>query len=145
MEINFDGMVGPTHNYGGLSPDNVASQENISSTSNPKLSALQGLEKMKLLHDLGVPQAILPPHPKPDPQPNSRGNFSASSMWAANAATVTASIDSKDHKVHITPANLISNAHRSFEAKHNYKNFQEKYFSDPDQFVVHEPIEKYPG
>jgi succinylarginine dihydrolase len=25
-EVNFDGLVGPTHNYGGLSYGNVASQ-----------------------------------------------------------------------------------------------------------------------
>ena len=27
-EINFDGLVGPTHNYGGLSLGNVASEKN---------------------------------------------------------------------------------------------------------------------
>ena len=131
-------MVGPTHNYAGLSSDNIASQLNINASSNPKLAALQGLQKMKLLHDLGVMQAILPPHPKPD-----GNNFSASSMWAANAATVTASCDSLDRKVHITPANLISNVHRSFEAKHNYNNFN-KIFADKSKFVVHKPIAEYP-
>ena len=40
---------------------------------------------------------------------------SASSMWTANMATMTASSDSKDGRCHITPANLVSTLHRSLE------------------------------
>src|SRR3954451_22518368 len=65
LEINFDGLVGPTHNYAGLSYGNVASMKNKSTTSNPRAAALQGLAKMKLLADLGVRQAVLPPHERP--------------------------------------------------------------------------------
>lgn len=35
FEVNFDGLVGPTHNYGGLSFGNVASQSNSQQASNP--------------------------------------------------------------------------------------------------------------
>ena len=64
-EVNFDGLVGPTHNYGGLSYGNIASETHRFNVSNPRLAALQGLEKMKLLADKGLQQAILPPHERP--------------------------------------------------------------------------------
>ena len=35
VEANFDGLVGPTHNYAGLSFGNVASESNIAQASNP--------------------------------------------------------------------------------------------------------------
>ncbi|MCP4625923.1 MAG: succinylarginine dihydrolase, partial [bacterium] len=49
-EVNFDGLVGLTHNYSGLSLGNMASLENVSTTANPKAAAKQGLSKMKFLH-----------------------------------------------------------------------------------------------
>ena len=64
-ELSFDGLVGPTHNYGGLSPGNVASTASGGNVSNPRAAALQGLEKMRLVHELGAGQAVLPPHPRP--------------------------------------------------------------------------------
>src|SRR5882672_186275 len=129
-EFNFDGIVGPTHNYAGLSYGNVASMKNKSAVSNPRAAALQGLAKMKLVADLGVKQAVLPPHERPHVPTLRRLGFegsdaevlfkarqtdavllaavsSASSMWAANAATVSPSPDTEDGKVHFTPANLI--------------------------------------
>ena len=51
-EVNFDGLVGPTHNYSGLSFGNVASMDNRTTASNPRAAALQGLQKMKTLADL---------------------------------------------------------------------------------------------
>ena len=48
-EFNFDGLVGPSHNYAGLSFGNVASFSNVKSASNPKQAALQGLAKMRAL------------------------------------------------------------------------------------------------
>src|SRR6185503_13114666 len=65
VEVNFDGLVGPTHNYGGLSPGNLASQLHGGAVSSPRAAALQGIAKMRLLRSLGVPQAVLPPHPRP--------------------------------------------------------------------------------
>ena len=40
---------------------------------------------------------------------------SASSMWTANAATVTPGADSADGRVHFTPANLTAMPHRALE------------------------------
>ena len=138
FEVNFDGIVGPTHNYAGLSFGNVASQKNARSVSRPREAALQGLAKMKFLNELGVRQAVLPPHPRPDlgllrrfgfagadadvlakaSTENPRllaAAYSASAMWAANAATVSPSADTADGRVHFTPANLLTQLHRSIE------------------------------
>jgi succinylarginine dihydrolase len=128
FEINFDGIVGPTHNYAGLSFGNVASQAHGGSASHPREAALQGLAKMKFLHDLGIKQAVLPPQPRPDLATLRRLGFdgsdadalwrasrdeprllaavySSSAMWAANAATVSPSADCEDGCVHFTTAN----------------------------------------
>ncbi|PCJ62026.1 MAG: succinylarginine dihydrolase [Planctomycetota bacterium] len=161
-EVNFDGLVGPTHNYGGLAFGNIASQSNLNSVSNPRSAALQGLKKMKYLMDLGIVQAVLPPQPRPDinflrslgykgsveeilgevGQVNKlllHQSSSASSMWVANAATITSSNDSSDKKVHITPANLISHNHRSIECEFNYSLFN-KIFYNTEYFSVEKPL-----
>jgi len=39
-EVNFDGIVGPTHNYAGLSFGNIASQKHGGTVSSPKRAAL---------------------------------------------------------------------------------------------------------
>jgi len=44
-EVNFDGLIGPTHHYGGLASGNLASSRNALRKSNPREAALQGLEK----------------------------------------------------------------------------------------------------
>ena len=137
-EVNLDGLVGPTHNYAGLSYGNLASMEHGGRESNPRAAALQGLSKMKLLMDLGVKQAVLPPQERPDVEMLRKLGFeggdgevlaragrdaplllsgcsSASSMWAANAATVSPSADASDGRPHFTPANLVTQFHRSLE------------------------------
>ena len=162
LETNFDGLIGPTHNYAGLSPGNVASVTNAGGTSKPKAAALQGLAKMKTLMDLGLSQGILPPQHRPDLGALRRIGFlgsdeqvlksahesdptllaaiwSASSMWAANAATVSPSADTADNKVHLTPANLISNYHRSLEHPITTKMLR-MIFSNEQHFVVHDPL-----
>jgi succinylarginine dihydrolase len=134
IEVNFDGLVGPTHNYAGLSPGNLASARHADTVSHPKQAALQGLAKMKLLRDLGVPQAMLPPQRRPavevlhrlgfaDVQAAGResprllaGVYSSSAMWAANAATVSPAADTADGRIHVSPANLITQFHRSLES-----------------------------
>lgn len=131
-EVNFDGLVGPTHNYGGLAYGNIASLKHKHLVSNPKQAALQGIEKMHLLHQLGVKQGVLPPQERPNISFLQQIGFSslsetpldlllaassAASMWAANSATVCPSTDSRDHTVHLTPANLCTNTHRSLEPK----------------------------
>ena len=138
-EVNFDGLVGPTHNYAGLSTGNVASMNNASDKSYPKAAAKQGLDKMLAVSKLGLKQGVLAPAQRPDLQTLRRLGFSgseeqivekafkenpillnacysASSMWTANAATVSPSADTADGKVHMTPANLVNKLHRSIES-----------------------------
>lgn len=161
-EVNFDGLVGPTHNYSGLAVGNLASQRSMHAVSNPKAAAKQGLRKMKILHDLGVPQGVLPPQERPAVDVLRRLGFtgrdeyvlhtaqvhepellaaccSASSMWAANAATVCPSADSADGKVHFTPANLRSNFHRAIEAPTTARVLK-AIFEDPKRFVHHSAL-----
>lgn len=137
-EMNFDGLVGPTHNYGGLSYGNVASQSNSQTLSNPREAARQGLAKMKALMDMGFKQGVLAPQERPavnvlrslgfsgsDAEVISRAareampllvaSCSASSMWTANACTVSPSADTADGRVHFTAANLNCKFHRSIE------------------------------
>jgi succinylarginine dihydrolase len=64
-EWQFDGLVGPTHNYAGLALGNLAAAKNAGAVSNSRMAALQGLEKMRFVRNLGMPQAILPPHYRP--------------------------------------------------------------------------------
>lgn len=165
-EVNFDGLVGPSHNYAGLAHGNMASTKNSQQISNPKKAALQGLEKMKRLKSLGLQQAILPPQQRPHIKTLKRLGFtgndeaiitkcakidpilfnqvcSAASMWTANAATVSPSPDTEDGRVHFTPANLTHNFHRSIEAEQTHRVFK-KIFSDPAHFVVHDPLPHQP-
>lgn len=64
-EVNFDGLVGLTHHYAGLSFGNEASTRHRFQVSNPRLAVKQGLLKMKALADAGFPQAVIPPHERP--------------------------------------------------------------------------------
>lgn len=160
-EFNFDGMVGPTHNYAGLSFGNVASQEHQNLPSSPRQAALQGLDKMKLVADLGIEQCVLPPLLRPDlnflrqigfsgtdaqliDQAHRRNPlllaaaYSASNMWTANAATVTPSADSDDSRLHLTPANLSSNLHRSIEVASTTRVL--KFVFADSRFAVHDPL-----
>ncbi|HEU0133483.1 MAG TPA: N-succinylarginine dihydrolase, partial [Allosphingosinicella sp.] len=65
-EINFDGIIGPSHNYSGLSLGNLASATNKGLVSHPRAAALQGLEKMRHNLRLGLAQGLLLPHRRPD-------------------------------------------------------------------------------
>ena len=57
-EINFDGIVGPSHNYAGLSLGNLASTRNLGKVSRPRDAALQGLAKMRANLERGLPQGF---------------------------------------------------------------------------------------
>jgi succinylarginine dihydrolase len=161
-EIQFDGIVGPTHNYGALSPGNVASAAHGGQESNPRAAALEGLSKMNFVRGLGVLQAVLPPHDRPSLATLRRLGFhgsdeemiaragkgdghclricsSASAMWTANAATVAPSSDTADGLVHITPANLQQMFHRAIEAETTTRIFR-AIFADGSRFVVHDPL-----
>lgn len=161
-EINFDGLVGPTHNYAGLSRGNIASTRNTAAASNPKLAALQGLSKMKALAGRGIPQAVLPPQTRPDlgllrslgfagddakilrraareaPQLLA-ASWSASAMWTANAATVSPAADSGDGRTHFTVANLGSKLHRSIESRQTARSLR-AIFNDARHFAVHDAL-----
>ncbi len=159
-EFNFDGLVGPTHNYSGLSVGNIASQNNLGTVANPRLAALQGLAKMKALADRGFAQGVIAPQERPDiaslralgfggsdaeiitraareaPALLS-GAMSAAAMWTANAATVSPGADCADGRVHFTAANLNNKFHRSIEHPLTSRILQ-AMFPDP-QFFAHHP------
>ncbi|MCB1111863.1 MAG: N-succinylarginine dihydrolase [Chlamydiales bacterium] len=161
-EVNFDGLPGPTHNFGGLAYGNLASMHSKSEESHPKQAALQSLQKMRLLGDLGLVQGILPPHERPyfpllrdlgfrgsdiEIAQTASAQFpklfasccASSFMWTANAATVTPSTDAADEHVHFTPANLIAQFHRSFEAETTQRVLK-MIFADPLYFNHHDPL-----
>ena len=165
FEANFDGLVGPTHNYAGLSFGNVASFSNAAQTSNPKAAAKQGLQKAKSLADLGMVQGVLAPQERPDLYTLRRIGFSgsdaevlqkaaqqapallnaccsASSMWTANAATVSPSADTRDGKVHFTPANLVDKLHRSIEPV-TTGNILQATFNNDRHFKHHQHLPEH--
>jgi succinylarginine dihydrolase len=164
-EYNFDGLVGPTHNYAGLSLGNVASQEHAGQPADPRAAALQGLAKMHFVASLGVGQAVLPPHERPslrtlrrlgfrgsdeeaiaraaaDPELRDhllRISSSAAAMWTANAATCVPGTDAEDGRLHLMPANLTAMFHRSLEAETTARVLR-AIFADPRRFEVHDPL-----
>jgi succinylarginine dihydrolase len=166
-EFNFDGLVGPSHNYAGLSFGNVASFSNVRSASNPRQAALQGLAKMRALAARGFAQAVLPPQARPNFRMLRRLGFSgtdadvlaqayreapvilacaysASPMWTANAATVSPSSDTADGRVHFTAANLNNKLHRADEHVQSTRTLR-ALFANSDRFVVHEPLPSTPA
>jgi succinylarginine dihydrolase len=152
-EINFDGVIGPSHNYAGLSLGNLASSSNKGAASHPKAAALQGVEKMRHNLRLGLAQGVLLPHPRPNaawlealgtnveeaPDTLRPAAFSASAMWAANAATVSPAPDTADGRCHLTVANLRTMPHRSHEWQATLAQLQTA-FSDERYFKVHAPV-----
>ncbi len=161
-EYNFDGLVGPTHNYAGLSRGNLASAAHEGQVSSPRKAALQGLAKMRFVARLGVGQAVLPPQPRPSLRTLRALGFtgtdeavvtraareaeqllrlcsSAASMWAANAATSAPSEDTTDGRMHLTPANLQSMFHRAIEADTTHAVLA-RIFADAEAFRVHAPL-----
>ena len=158
-EINFDGLVGPSHNYAGLSLGNLASARNAGEISQPRAAALQGLGKMRRMRALGHRQGLLLPHARPDfaalralgfsgtdaemgaaawrADPQLFANHcSASAMWTANAATVSPAPDTQDGRCHLSVANLSTLLHRSLEPSETERQLRE-IFADPRHFVVH--------
>ncbi|WP_375209144.1 N-succinylarginine dihydrolase [Hyphomonas jannaschiana] len=165
-EVNFDGLIGPSHNYGGLSDGNLASSRNAGDVSNPREAALQGLEKMRALIRAGLTQGILPPLPRPNFDLLASAGFggsdrqilelaaaraprllkvaySASSMWTANAATVSPSADTADGRLHLTAANLSTMLHRSIEHPDTTACLQ-AIFGDDQHFSVHAALPMHP-
>ena len=161
-ELNFDGLIGPTHNYAGLSLGNIASASNAGATARPRAAAVQGLAKMRVCMRLGLGQGFLLPHDRPnvallrslgfggtDPHvlataygadPALLGAaMSASAMWAANAATVSPAPDCADGRTHFSTANLSTNLHRSIEAAETHAQLA-SIFADLRHFSLHPPL-----
>lgn len=160
-EVNFDGIPGPTHLFSGLSPGNIASEINEGAESNPRAAAKQSLEKIKFISELSICEAVIPPQIRPemsvvkmlgyegsradqlkklreeDPK-TFKAVFSSAFMWTANAAMISPSPDTRDHKLHLTPANLGSNFHRSLEAQHSYKYFRNIF--QTNDVKLHAPL-----
>lgn len=162
VEINFDGLVGPSHNYAGLSLGNVASATNAGAASSPRAAALQGIAKMRYMIGLGLHQGLLLPHERPDlawlrtlgfsgdddtvcagawraDPALLRNAMSASAMWTANAATVSPAPDTADGRCHLSVANLSIMVHRSLEWPETARQLRQA-FSDPRHFAVHAPV-----
>ncbi len=170
VEANFDSLVGPTHNYAGLAHGNLLSTAHAGLVAYPRRAALQGLEKMRRLRSLGLIQGVLPPQVRPDVDflrsvgvggvsgeddaakiakaareaPRLLASAcSASSMWAANAATVSPAADTADGRVHLTTANLVTNAHRAIEAAQTPRTLG-AIFADENRFAVHPALPATP-
>jgi succinylarginine dihydrolase len=150
VEINFDGIVGPSHNYAGLSLGNIASASNAGETSYPRAAALQGLGKMRHNLALGLAQGLFVPLPRPNAaflsalgEPEDRrllaAAWSASSMWTANAATVSPAPDTADGRCHLTAANLVTMPHRSQEWPDTRRQLR-LAFADTAHFAVHDAV-----
>ena len=158
-EINFDGLVGPTHNYAGLSEGNLASARNANTVARPRDAALQGLAKMQRLRALGLRQGVLPPHERPNiawlrglgftgsdgeiwarawkSEPTiARAALASSAMWAANAATISPSADCADGRLHATVANLQTMLHRILEGEQTERTLR-RLLPDAARFSVH--------
>jgi succinylarginine dihydrolase len=153
VEINFDGIVGPSHNYAGLSFGNLAATANKGTTAYPRAAALQGVEKMRHNVRLGLAQGLFLPHRRPNaawlaelgtspaeaPDTLRFAAFSASAMWAANAASVSPAPDTADGRCHLTVANLRTMAHRSHEWPETLAQLR-LAFADTGHFAVHPPV-----
>ena len=162
VEVNFDGLVGPTHNYAGLAHGNLAAAANEGLPANPREGALQGLAKMRWMLRQGLVQGVLPPHERPHLPSLRQMGFSgsdehvvataaranplllanvssAAAMWTANAATVSPSADTGDGRVHFTPANMFTHFHRAIEADTTARVLK-AIFADEKRFVVHAPV-----
>jgi succinylarginine dihydrolase len=159
QEVNFDGLVGPTHNYAGLSEGNLASARNRDMVARPRDAALQGLAKMQRLRALGLLQGVLPPHERPNiawlrslgfsgsdgaiwerawtSEPViARAALASSAMWAANAATISPSADCSDGRLHASVANLQTMLHRILEAEQTERTLR-RLLPDEARFGVH--------
>lgn len=152
VEINFDGIVGPSHNYAGLSLGNIASASHKGDPSYPRAAALQGIGKMRGNMERGLTQGFLLPLPRPnfgllrDLAVDARTDrallaaaWSASSMWTANAATVSPAPDTADGRCHLTPANLVTMLHRGQEWRDTQRQLKIA-FGDERHFKVHDAV-----
>lgn len=151
-EINFDGIVGPSHNYAGLSLGNLAATAHAGEVSYPRAAALQGLAKMRGNMERGLAQGFFVPLPRPNAawlegiaadetvdRALIAAAWSASAMWTANAATVSPAPDTADGRCHLTAANLVTMPHRAHEWPDTLAQLR-LAFADERHFAVHGPV-----
>jgi len=166
VEANFDGLIGPSHHYAGQSHGNIASSSNALQIARPRAAALEGIGKMRAMVQRGLVQGVLPPQERPfvpalralgfsgsDADVMAAANkadprlvrivSSASSMWAANAATVSPSPDSGDGRLHFSTANLLTMPHRVLEADGTFRALG-RIFGSTDHFAVHAALPAHP-
>lgn len=161
VEVQVDGLPGPTHHFGGLSAGNLASLAHAGFSSRPRAAARQGLAKMRQVLALGVPQAWLPPLPRPDLELLRGAGYTGSDaevlraaavdphllhlatssafMWTANCATVIPASDSADGRCHVITANLIAMSHRAREGVLRASQLR-TLFAGSENVVVHDPL-----
>jgi succinylarginine dihydrolase len=161
IEVQVDGLSGPTHHFGGLSLGNLASTAHAQKPAHPRAAALQGLEKMRRVFHCGVAQAWIPPLLRPDIAFLRRVGLSGSDgevlaaaaqepallpiaassafMWAANCATVIPACDSADNSCHIIMANLQAMAHRTLEGPQRAAQWR-RLFAQVPSVKIHEPL-----
>lgn len=161
VEVQVDGLPGPTHHFGGLSVGNLASLAHAGFSSRPRAAARQGLAKMRQVLALGVPQAWLPPLARPDLALLRSAGFSGNDaavlraaasephllhlatssafMWTANCATVVPAGDSADGRCHVVPANLVAMSHRAREGEARAGQLR-TVLAAVDGVVVHDPL-----
>jgi succinylarginine dihydrolase len=165
-ELQLEGLAGPTHRFSGLGEGNRASIAHRGERSSPRSAALASVLKMRRLLALGMPVALLPPEPRPHFGLLRRLGFagtereilesawrrapellevaaSSAFMWAANAATVSPSVDTADGRLHVTPANRLHNLHRSIEAERTERSLRALFGEDP-LVHVHPPLPAHP-
>ena len=129
-EINFDGIVGPSHNYAGLSFGNLASTRNAGQVSQPRAAALQGIDKMRANLALGLAQGIFLPHPPAEPRMAGGARHDASRIASRRSPPRPCRPrrcgrpmrrpsrpppTPADGRCHLTVANLRTMPHRSHE------------------------------
>jgi succinylarginine dihydrolase len=151
------GLPGTTHSHAGIAPGNVASAAHRDRPGSPRAAALQVLALARRLLDRGVPVALLPPLPRPDPafvaacalgpgpDPDELWKAAGSSafMWAANAATVIPGEDRGGGRAFVLPANLCATPHRALEAAGRTE--QLRAILDPSLVKVADPLPATPA
>lgn len=162
IEINIDGIVGPSYYFSGAGVGNVASQESRQSPSYPRAAALEGLEKAHRVSQLGIEQYVLPPPLRPRAQflnaigfdgdwsdqtaaalqfePSAlAAAYSSAFIWTANAATYAPACDTTDGVSRIVPANLISSWHRASEVAERSEQFRQ-LFAQVADLRIEDPL-----
>ena len=141
IDVNFDGIPGPTHNYAGLARGNLAAEKQRAATSRIRAKPrCRGSRKCARSPQRGYAAGRAAaaraarssarcarsafPAATPTSSRAPRATRRRCSPRArrprrcgsANAATVSPSADTADGRVHFTPANLVAHFHRSLEA-----------------------------